>query len=743
MNKILQLKGKFKHQTNRSGGGSPSLPKGKQVNVSHLKDLLRDLQQTLAFWNEEKNIEGAIVSVYYYHVVAKSNRIKGLLCKGSELPDDSICGSKFYGVKPQQHVFTHYVELDVLRESIRRLSICIDIIEQQYNGTVTADDVENVSNNKVSYYHPHLPKTHFLRIVVDSYYVEKFTIDKDEEQITEQAIVTIYKTKVRTADLLRKFGIDMISAKTIDETTLRLTPDEFELLRQKAPYLIAMRTSDLSKITLEDIYSCEPEVVTIPAPKNEPIVGVIDTLFYEDVYFKEWVDYTRMVDPDIPTTSSDCDHGTAVTSLIVDGPTINPDMDDGCGRFRVRHFGVAIGTRFSSFTVLRAIREIVTKNRDIKVWNLSLGSALQVSLNFISPEAAELDRIQSENDVIFIVAGTNKRSTDPENMRIGAPADSINALVVNAVNRAGEAASYRRVGPVLSFFHKPDVSYFGGDRGDYMKVCMPQGENLVRGTSFAAPWITRKVAYLIHNMGFSREVAKALIIDAAANWNRRDDSTFEIGYGVVPKRIEDILQSPDDEIRFIMTGTTDAYETYTYELPVPIHKEKYPYWARATLCYFPKCSRNQGVDYTNTEMDIHFGRVTEDNYGMPKIKSINRNRQGDAGFHSLYEAEARNLFRKWDNIKHISEELNPKSRPKLVYDSGMWGISIKTKERLAGKNGKGMPFGVVVTLKEMNGVNRIDEFIKRCILRGWIVNEVDIVNRMDVYHSAEEDIKFD
>ncbi len=78
-------------------------------------------------------------------------------------------------------------------------------------------------------------------------------------------------------------------------------------------------------------------------------------------------------------------------------------------------------------------------------------------------------------------------------------------------------------------------------------------------------------------------------------------------------------------------------------------------------------------------------------------------------------------------------------------DQGAEGfcISIKTKERLAAKNGKGMPFGVVVTLKEMNGVNRIDEFIKRCILRGWIVNEVDIVNRMDVYHSAEEEVKFD
>ena len=34
-------------------------------------------------------------------------------------------------------------------------------------------------------------------------------------------------------------------------------------------------------------------------------------------------------------------------------------------------------------------------------------------------------------------------------------------------------------------------------------------------------------------------------------------------------------------------------------------------------------------------------------------------------------------------------------------------------------------FGVVVTLKEINGINRIEDFIKACILRGWIVNRID------------------
>ena len=72
----------------------------------------------------------------------------------------------------------------------------------------------------------------------------------------------------------------------------------------------------------------------------------------------------------------------------------------------------------------------------------------------------------------------------------------------------------------------------------------------------------------------------------------------------------------------------------------------------------------------------------------------------------------------------------------------MWGLSIKTKERLKVKNGRGLTFGVVITLKEMNGENRIDDFIKLCMVRGWIVNQIDINNRIDIYAKAEEEITF-
>ena len=170
---------------------------------------------------------------------------------------------------------------------------------------------------------------------------------------------------------------------------------------------------------------------------------------------------------------------------------------------------------------------------------------------------------------------------------------------------------------MLSFFNKPDISYYGGDRMQGIRTCSPTGECISRGTSYAAPWIS----WFCHPreaIGLTREIAKALIIDAAAGWVKMNAPSQLVGYGVIPKRIEDIMQSKDDEIRFVLSGISEKYDTYNFKIPVPVHKEKQPYIVKATLCYFPKCSRNQGVDYTNTEMDLHFGRLKG-----TEIKTIN------------------------------------------------------------------------------------------------------------------------
>ena len=743
MNELLQLKGTFTPKKNTSRPGAPELPRNVEVNSDHLENLKKQLEQLILYWQKENILSGALISVFYRSVIAKSRRISALLALGKQSSNSSIVGAKFSGKEDSlKHVITHYVSLEVIKETIRLLQESIEIICTKFQGKISTSTLEQI--NRSSYVFKYkLSKRLFSQVIVDAYFVEKFGVSPYSDKTQENTIITIYKTDVKTTDLLEKIGLSINPGRILDETTLLLLPDELQLLKQKVPYLIAMGVTDLSTLPPIRITSSGPQKMTIPPPVNEPIIGVIDTMFDESVYFSQWVQFKKMIPDAIPIEPSDYIHGPAVSSIIVDGASFNPRLDDGCGRFRVRHFGVSSGKSFSSFLILKAIKEIVTANRDIKVWNLSLGSAFEINPNFISPEAAFLDKIQYENDVIFVIAGTNQ--TEKKQKYLGAPADSINSLVVNSVNFSGKPASYSREGPVLSFFVKPDISYYGGDgtkKEDQIRVCRPTGEAFVAGTSFAAPWISRKLAYLINVLGFSREVAKALIIHSSTTWEKQTISSFQIGYGVVPINIKDIIYSPNDEIRFIILGISEQYDAYNYNLPVPSENNTFPFIAKATMCYFPYSSRNQGVDYTNTELDLTFGRINHPGK-KPAIIAIDNNYQDSDSGCFIYEEEARKFFRKWDNVKHIREILNPsrKKRSKKSY-TGLWGISVKSKERLEEKFGRGLKFGIVVSLKEVNGVNRIDEFVQACSLRGWLVNRINIDNQVKIFNKLEEQLDF-
>ena len=739
MNSVLQLKGRFEQASSPNRPGAPNLPTGQSVNVSKLENLLKNLIELQTYWETQSLLPGALIAVHYIKVAAKSNRLQALLGASSKKPNSSIVGAKFSLDTSPKHLITHYVSRDILLETIQKLTQSINILNQQFDSEISHDIIEKINNKNIPYPYKHISKTTFLNVIVDAYYVEKFDVSIEDAVFEHDAIITLYKTDVRTTQLLEKIGINILSSRVIDETTILLRPDELNILKTRAPFLISMAVSDLSEITKDDFDFIPDGKLQIDSPANEPTIGVIDTLFDERVYFSEWVEYTNMLSSEIPDSPSDYEHGTAVSSIIVDGPTFNPHLDDGCGRFKVKHFGVASGSSFNSFTILRNISEIIAANRDIKVWNLSLGSKLDINPNFISPEAAILDKIQFENDVLFVIAGTNLSTGETRTRAIGSPADSINSIVVNSVDMNHQPSLYSRKGPVLSFFIKPDISYYGGDAKKPMRVCTPNGEAFVQGTSFAAPWISRKLSYLIEVLGLNREIAKALLIHSATTWDKQQSDPTLVGHGVAPIHIKDIVHCQDDEIQFVIQGVSEKYDTYNYNIPVPVVKEKHPFIAKATLCYFPACLRNQGVDYTNTELDIKFGRLN--NKGA--IQSINKNYQTEEYNHHTWGEDARKLFRKWDNVKHIRDIFTGNNRELKAYANPSWGLSLKTKERLEERFGEDLKFGIVITLKEINGVNRVDEFIKNAQLKGWLVNKIDIDTRIDIFNKAEEEIEFE
>lgn len=744
MNNVLELKGKRFIQASKTGsGGGASMNSKKIVTREQLLRLIERISQIKEFWKQEKRpFEGILISVHYNKIVAKSNRIAGLF-KGKD-SNYAIVGAKFNKEKTK-HIITYFLDMEDLDKSIELLLKTSDIIKVKFqNGIdkVTFDDRKKI--DKIPFSKFSITKSTFKQVIADVSYIEDFEVEMATRQL-KQSIITLYNTHTDTKMLFENIGIDILKSRILDNQTVFLDENQLQILFEKAPYLVSMATEDLSELSPEDfIQEYQQGTLYMPSPTIEPTVGVIDTLFDKRVYFGEWVEYHDMVDDNLPKNPDDYRHGTAVDSIIVDGARLNPWLDDGCGRFRVRHFGVAIGSKFSSFTITKQIKEIIANNKDIKVWNISLGSNQEVNDNFISAEGAILDKIQYENDVIFVVAGTNKPSADIE--KIGSPADSINSMVVNAVTQNGFSTKYARRGLALSFFAKPDVSYYGGSEEKYIKVCEPLGEANVAGTSFASPWIARKLSYLMDILGLNREVAKAMIIDAARDWNEKPtpEEVALYGHGIVPIKIDDIVHTKEDEIKFLVYDVSEKWNTYNYYFPVPIKDDKYPYIARATMCYFPMCDRTQGVDYTNTELNLHFGRIN--NKG--KIEDIKGDKQNqdvilDNEKYFLLEGEARERFRKWDNVKYIAERPKNKMMPKKSYDNKNWGMEIKTNNRLDPKDGIGIRFGVVVTLKEINGVNRIDEFIKNCTLNGWLVNKIDVQTRVDINKKVNEDIEFE
>ncbi len=761
MNKVLEMKGKFSQAPNPTRPGAPMLPKGGCVCTSDIKRLIGSLEGVSSYWTEESRVFKPLVSLYYKDVIAKSNRMGAILSDGSVSANASIVGAKFSHDTQPEHIITHCVGVRTIERGLEQLRDVLSILEDTFESRITAEDMDVLQKNtlrlkrnlspqeqqrnkqrerSISAYA--LSKSLFCRIIKDTYYLDRFGVEERTTPIEGSQIITLYDTGLKRTEILRKLGMQDDIVRDLDELTWMVTPDQYQKIIRKAPYLVAMSVTDFGRIGayIDDGANASQFGFNIVQPKNEPVIGVIDTQFDQKVYFSSWVDSRCMVKEEL-VESEDYVHGTAVCSLLVDGPTLNPHLDDGCGRFRVRHFGVAKRSHNSTASIMKAIRSIVETNKDIKVWNLSLGSALEVEQNFISPEASLLDDLQFENDVIFVVAGTNNRDRRKSFPRIGSPADSINSVVVNAVSLSGNPVEYARKGPVLHFFKKPDVAVFGGDRLDGMVVYSSRGRIKESGTSFAAPWVARKLAYLIHVMGFSREVAKAILLDSAIGWENDFSNKDLMGFGIIPNRIEDILNTVDGEIRFVMQGVVEAYETYAYTIPVPMSKDQFPYVAKATLCYFPKCSRSQGVDYTDTEMDVQFGRMNK----KGKITSIDNNLQGDDAPHSLFEKDVRDKYRKWDNVKHISEGKKDRNVPKKRFSpsSPNWGLSIKTKERSETKFGQGLHFGVVITLREIAGVNRIAEFMQLCRANNWFVSEVDIHARIDTYEKAEAEVVFD
>lgn len=207
MNNILTLKGnKFKQENRKNPTVQITLPKNSEIKLSHLKNLHSSLMATKEFWLDKQIIEGALISVYYDRIVAKSNRINGYLDGGgNSKPIDTVVGAKFNPDKTK-HIITHYISKGTLDKTINISSKVIELFEESFSEGVITDELFNKSFifDTLNYGDYSLSKSTFKQYLRDAFFVEEFSVEKVEKQDLRNSIVTFYDVNTNIHELLKK-----------------------------------------------------------------------------------------------------------------------------------------------------------------------------------------------------------------------------------------------------------------------------------------------------------------------------------------------------------------------------------------------------------------------------------------------------------------------------------------------------------------------------------------------------------
>ena len=335
MNDILRIRQRLEQKPHGSGGGPRNIHTGANpVETEHLELLIRQVESILSWWQNEDLLPGAIIDVEYRSVIPKSSRAQTLLAGYGKKANDTIVGARFSD-SGERHVITHYVaNLSVLEKTIEKMVNAKLLLEgeRRFGGQITHEQI-SVLDDSIDYEAYGHSKSSFRDTIVDSYHVENFRIPQNTVDPSQNTIVTIYDTGTDVIELMRRLGIEVQPGNLIYTSTLLLEPREIELLNSRASFLVAMHVEEWTGIDMDrpsgDTQSSN--TITIHPPSDEPVIGVIDKMFSDQVYFRDWVEFHDMVDENIPRSSADAIHGTAVSSIIVDGPSFNPNLEDGCG----------------------------------------------------------------------------------------------------------------------------------------------------------------------------------------------------------------------------------------------------------------------------------------------------------------------------------------------------------------------------------------------------------------------------
>lgn len=438
-----------------------------------------------------------------------------------------------------------------------------------------------------------------------------------------------------------------------------------------------------------------------------PVVVVVDSgISDQNKDLESWVVGRHS---DVPPEYLNTDHGTFVAGLICWGSLLNPTIagldNSPCGVFDLQVIpnddpakGDTLPLLETEFLVSleAALKQYANA---YKVWNLSLGTNQVCSLDEFSMLAEELDNLQEQYKVSFVISAGNY-DTPPlldfprtgghlEMGRIASPADSVLGITVGAVSHVDykkngpkehHPSAFSRHGAGPNHIIKPDLIHYGGscstDVSHLAGIRSVHGsgsaENL--GTSFATPLVARTLAQIYHHVTPtpSTVLARALLTHHARDPRTRlrvpdgDENFF--GFGL-PTPVPECLECTpftstlvfDDVLR---PGYFLEWSDFPY--PPSLHRAgKYFGEVWMTVAFAPARGARWGTEYCETHIDAHFGvyriqRSRETGQMKPKPVFVGLVPPEHKNPGQLYESYQVEKLRKWAPVRTYYGNLGPK-----------------------------------------------------------------------------------
>lgn len=509
------------------------------------------------------------------------------------------------------------------------------------------------------------------------------------------------------------------------------------------------QSSNIGVITDDILPPPDPDV-------TYPIVGVIDSgVCPNSRSLAPWIVARESI---IPPELQDNTHGTMVAGLIASARTLN-HFDN---RFPVAQAKILDVPVFEKEKPLRedflveVLKNVVPKHPEVKVWNLSLGSACPSPIDSFSDLACFLDELHDTCGCLFVVAAGNhqliqkwpKETNTGGRDRVSSPGDSIRALTVGAIShkdsqlsKAGEPSPFSRCGPGPCFIPKPEVTQFGGNSSSpsffAQTGILTTGPNNALcetiGTSFATPIVSAQAANVWAYLDgadspCTPERVKALLIHSALLRSHKvtTETLHYYGFGQ-PGDIVDSLYCDPNAIT-LMFETDLRFGGYEFERwPFPIAEtlktedRKFVGEILITLVYSPHTDRCYASEYCRTNVDVGMGSYDQpdEHNAKREFKSVVPVAPKD--YKMLYEKQQIEHGFKWSPVKAYYARF-PKGKAVET-----WRLKMKVTKRVE----QDLPDQpqracLLLTLRSFGKDQPIyNESIRAMVQSGWVSHSID------------------